>query len=136
MNRKETANILLVIFSLTVTLHILVLIGIVPADMVWGGRLESGPQLYMMELISILLNVFLIYIVLQKANYTRRSISRKWLGYWLKGFSGLFLLNTLGNLFAIQPYERIAGTIITALCAFFCWRLSQARSIEKRRNML
>lgn len=127
MNRKEASSALLFIFSITILFHLLVLCGIISYSIVWGGQLKSKTQMYIFEFLSILLNGFLIYIVLQKMRYVKRKMSRKWLNYCLIGFSILFLLNTVGNLFANNSFEQIFGTILTGLSAIFCWVLAKSK---------
>jgi hypothetical protein len=41
ISEKFATNALLIMFSLVMVFHVLVLLGIIPFDIVWGGRLKS-----------------------------------------------------------------------------------------------
>ncbi len=127
IKRQQAAIALLIIFSCTVIFHLLIITGIIPYQYVWGGKLQNKAQMYIFELLSIAINGFLIYIVLQKNRYVKRSFSRKWINNILWGFTFLFVLNTIGNLFAENNFEKILGTLLTACSAFFCWVLVKSK---------
>ncbi|MCC7298558.1 MAG: hypothetical protein IT244_09510, partial [Bacteroidia bacterium] len=52
--------------------HFLVLLGVIPETIVWGGNIETKSQLYIMESVSILINLFMLFILLMKGNYIKQ----------------------------------------------------------------
>jgi hypothetical protein len=109
--KKETAqrvaqNTILVFFVLALVYHSLVLMQVVPMDMAWGGRLKTLEELYVFESISITINVLFLYGVWMK----------KRLFYALIAI--IFALNTVGNLVAVNFWEMVIFTPITAISAF------------------
>jgi len=115
---------LLTLFSLVIVFHILVLVQVIPYKIVWGGRLENDMQMIQFEGISIALNLIMLALVAIYSGYLKWEINRRWiqLGMWI--MVALFLLNTVGNLFAINDWERWIFTPITFLLAVFSFRLA------------
>ncbi|HPW63121.1 MAG TPA: hypothetical protein PLJ13_12565 [Cyclobacteriaceae bacterium] len=115
---------LLTLFSLVIVFHILVLVQVIPYKIVWGGRLENDTQMIQFEGISIALNLIMLALVAIYSGYLKWEINRRWiqLGMWI--MLALFLLNTVGNLFAINDWERWIFTPITFLLAVFSFRLA------------
>jgi hypothetical protein len=106
MPRKTTITILLGILAAVVVFHVSIVVGIVPYSIAWGGRIESMGQMYLFEAVSILANVVLGYVLLLKSSHLNSVVPERWLNRILWIFFGLFLLNTVGNIFAVQPLER------------------------------
>lgn len=115
---------LLTLFSLVIVFHILVLVQVIPYKIVWGGRLENDTQMIQFEGTSIALNLIMLALVAIYSGYLKWEINRRWiqLGMWI--MVALFLLNTVGNLFAINDWERWIFTPLTFLLAVFSFRLA------------
>lgn len=104
--------------------HFLVLLGVIPETIVWGGNIETKTQLYIMESISILINLFMLFILLMKGNYIKQYFSEKSINTIIAIFAILFVLNTVGNLMAKTTTETIIFTPITAISAvLYIWIL-------------
>ncbi len=118
---------LLSIFSLSVIFHLLVIIGFIPYDIVWGGRLSDFTEMVIFESISIILNLLMLTVVASYAGYLKKGINHKAIkvALWLMFF--LFLVNTIGNLNSNNEMERILFTPITILVAAFSLRLALSR---------
>lgn len=56
------ARVLVLLLSAVVIFHILVLIGVVPMEIIWGGRLKSQGEMIRFEVVSITLNLFMIFV--------------------------------------------------------------------------
>ena len=111
----------------TLAYHICIMVGIVPYELVWGGKLESRDQMFVFESISIAINVLLIvavwaYFQSHPPGYHKTGRILMWI------FGVLFAVNTLGNIFAENVWEAIIFTPITALNSFLCFRLALHRS--------
>ncbi len=106
-NAKNIALRLLIGMLIAVIFfHLLILTKLIPYNIAWGGRLENDFQMYVFELISILINIFLIAVLLLKSNAINHSFSSKSLNIILWVFMILFSLNTVGNLLAETNFEK------------------------------
>ncbi|GCC51108.1 hypothetical protein SanaruYs_13280 [Chryseotalea sanaruensis] len=115
---------LIVIFSLTILFHLAVIAGLVPMDMIWGGRLKTQGELYVFESISIVLNAFMLWIVTIRMNYFKFSVNPKVIRVVLWLMFLLFLVNTLSNLMAFNNLETYIFTPITFILALLSFRLA------------
>lgn len=125
MKAPLAAKILIVFFSLVSVFHLLVLAGVVPYNAVWAGRIKTAQEMYVYEAVSLLLNIAMMAVVLQRAGYIKAWLPQKVLYIVLWVFCSLFTLNTVGNLFAPNIYERILGTAGTLLAAVLCGVLAR-----------
>lgn len=118
--KKAIAIFLIIIFSLTIAFHILVLMGLVPYDIVWGGRVKSVNDMYLFEAISLLLNAVFLFVVSAKSRVVKIRVSEKLLNVLLWIMAGVFLLNTLGNLMSTSELEKMIFTPVTLLLSILC----------------
>lgn len=91
--------------SALLSLHMAVLLGWVPYDRVWGGRLKSRRDLYRFEALSLLLTLAFLGVVLQRAG-VRVGLPEVVVHYglWLMGI--VFAVSALGNLLSKNNFER------------------------------
>ncbi|WP_439880065.1 hypothetical protein ACSX1A_12950 [Pontibacter sp. MBLB2868] len=115
---------LLIILSLFVILHFLILFGVVPYEMVWGGRLKGTSQMIVFELISILINVAMLAVVAADSGILNLKIDRRIIKGLLWIMFVVFLLNTAGNLLSSNELEKLLFTPLTVLLALFSLRLA------------
>jgi hypothetical protein len=95
-------KILLGLQSVILLFHLLVVLQIIPFHLVWGGRLQNAADMYIMESVSIVVNViFMVVLYLRLRKFQHRIIP---ITLWL--FFIIFLLNTIGNLLAVTAFER------------------------------
>ena len=120
---KLALSIFLGFATLAMLFHLLVLLGIVPADIVWGGRLQSRIELIQMESISLLLLAFMAVIVSMKARWILPKFY-KIADYLVWLIPLLFFLNTLGNTQALNVTERIIFTPITFILTLISLRIA------------
>ncbi|MHA8053818.1 hypothetical protein [Aquirufa sp. OSTEICH-129A] len=120
---KLALSIFLGFATLAMLFHLLVLLGIVPADIVWGGRLQSRNELIQMESISLLLLAFMAVIVSMKARWIFPKFY-KIADYLVWLIPLLFFLNTLGNTQALNVTERIIFTPITFILTLISLRIA------------
>jgi hypothetical protein len=107
--------LMITIFGLILIFHILIITGNIPYTIVWGGRLQSKLDMYRFESVSILLNSIFLLVVLLKMEIIKLRIPLKTVKIMLWLMVVLFLLNTIGNLFSINFWERIIFTPLTLL---------------------
>jgi hypothetical protein len=117
---RVAGNILLLAFGLLAIFHVLILAGIVPADIVWGGRTgDSTASILALEIFALVTTMLFGAIVAAKMGYmlAGRFARVITIGLWI--LFGYMLLNTVGNLAASTTTEKLFApiTIILALCA-------------------
>lgn len=121
ISARLAGNILLAALGLLFIFHNLVLLGILPADIVWGGQIQGiRENLIILESVALVVTVLFMLVVAAKVGYIQAG---KWhgvvnLGVWLIFI--FLLLNTLGNLASGVSFENLFAaplTIILTLCA-------------------
>lgn len=110
---------LLILLSLLLLLHLIILLKLIPYHLVWGGRLKSDKEMYRFEIFSILINALFVVVILVQGNFLTIDIPNKLITYALWIMTGLFLLNTLGNVTSKNKLEQMLFTPITILMAIF-----------------
>ena len=115
---------MIVLLSCVVVFHLLVLLGVVPYDVVWGGRLEGARQMRTLELVSFAVNLVAISVVAMKVNFIKPVLPARHVTLLLWVLTFIFALNTVGNLFAITSTETFVFTPMTLIVAVLLYRLS------------
>ncbi len=116
-------NFLIGLSILVILFQLLILIKIIPYDITWGGRLETDEQMYTFVSLGILINSFFIFTLFQKAEFIKQIFSPKMTTIILWIFFGLYIMNTVGNLFAKTYFEK-GFSLITGLYSFLLWRIN------------
>ncbi|MCZ2479673.1 hypothetical protein G9H64_01760 [Aquirufa nivalisilvae] len=120
---KLSVQIFLGFIFLAILFHLLVMAGVVPPDIVWGGRLQSQDELIKMESISLIILVFMALIIAIKARWIFFKIA-KVADYVVWLIPLLFFLNTWGNLQALNAMERFIFTPITLVLTLISLRIA------------
>ena len=115
---------ILLILGCILIFHVCVLLGLAPSEMVWGARIERREQLFGLEAISILLNLFMMAVVLSHSGILDVFKRRGFVRGALWGMAILFLLYTLGNAFPPNEAERLLFTPHNFVLAVFSVRLA------------
>jgi hypothetical protein len=123
-NKRIYLTILIGICFLALGFHLLIFLKIVPYEITWGGKLKNDNEMYVFEIISIAINSFFAFVLLQKGNFVNPVFSEKVISIILWIFFVLFLLNTIGNLFATTVFEK-SFTIVTLVNAILIWRINR-----------
>ncbi|NBW35736.1 MAG: hypothetical protein EBR30_12100 [Cytophagia bacterium] len=123
ITEKFAAKSLIVLFSLTIVFHVTVFVGVIPMDLIWGGRLQTKEDLYFFESVSLLLNGLMLWVVTSRMNYGKALANKKVISMMLWLMVILFSLNTIGNLMAFNRLEAYIFTPITFLMAVLSLRL-------------
>jgi hypothetical protein len=116
-------KVVITISILVILFQFLILIKIIPYDITWGGRLKTDEQMYTFVSLGILINSFFIFTLVQKAEFTKPIFSPKIITIILWIFFGLFIMNTIGNLFAKTFFEK-GFSLITGLYSFLLWKIN------------
>lgn len=110
---------LVVILSLFLVLHICVLLKFIPYNIVWGGRLKSDTEMYRFEVISILMNLFFLFVILVQSGFLMIDFPKIIMTVILWVMTILFLFNTFGNIMSKNDIEQKFFTPITIILAIF-----------------
>jgi hypothetical protein len=123
LTQRAAASALLLLMSLALTFQLVVLMGFIPTEMVWGGRLADERERAIGAGVSIGVLVLMGLIVLGRIERLgkRMAVVGRW-GIWV--VVGVFALNTVGNLFAMDPREALIFTPVTTICTFLALRVA------------
>lgn len=121
---KLAAISLAVIVAVVICFHLIVVSGIIPYTIVWGGRLENRSQMLIFEGVSIAVNGFILWLTAQRANWLSTRLSPKLVSLLFWTLAILFMLNTVGNLLAKASLETYLFTPLTFISALLCIRLA------------
>ena len=69
LSAQNAIKIMLGLLLMVIFFHLLIMIQIIPYEIAWGGRLQNTEQMYMFEAFSILINLFLCFILLMKGSF-------------------------------------------------------------------
>ena len=120
MNPKTAIKIMLWMLLAVILFHLSIILKIVPYEITWGGRLKNDSEMYVFETISILINLFLCFILFIKGKYIREFLSMKIVNITLWIFVIIFGLNTIGNILAKTNFEKFF-TLLTLTSAILIW---------------
>jgi hypothetical protein len=95
---------------------------IIPYNIAWGGRLTNDSAMYKFESISILMILFLSWVLLMKGELVQFKFHYKKVNRFLWIFFALFILNTVGNIFAKTNFEKLFA-LLTGLSAILIWNI-------------
>ena len=129
LNNK--VKIFLGLLLAVILFHICIILKIVPYDIAWGGRLTNDAEMYVFEIISILINIFLFIILLMKDDIIEYKFSDKVINVILWTFFVIFVLNTIGNIFAKTFFEKFFA-ILTGLFAILIWNIIMKKKTTNR----
>ncbi len=123
-NKRKYGQILVAISLVAIVFHLLIMVKVIPYTITWGGKLKTDSEMYVFESVSILINLFFIYLVLQRVGIVPTVFGIKVVTVLLWIFFGLFALNTVGNIFAVTTLERWF-TLLTLANAFLIWKINR-----------
>jgi hypothetical protein len=116
-------NAVLLLGALFILFHFLVLFQVIPYSIVWGGRLNSLSEMYIFEVVSVFINLLLLSVVAVKSKIINISIGARTINTIAFTFSGVFLLNTIGNIASKSIIETILFTPITLVLSVLYYRI-------------
>ena len=90
-----------------------------------GWQADVGGGVNFLESVSLLVNAFLIWVLLQKGRFIRVRMGEKSISRILWVFFLLFALNTIGNLFA-ETFSEKTLAFVTLVNAFLVWRINRS----------
>ncbi len=128
---NNAIKIFLGLLVIIILFHICIISKIIPYNIAWGGRLQNDTEMYIFETISILINVFLSWVLLMKGNFVKYKFPNRAIIIILWIFFTIFILNTFGNIFAKTIFEKFFA-IITGIFAFLLWNIIMQKRTANR----
>ena len=122
------------LLAAVILFHIAIIAKVIPYNIAWGGRLQNDQEMYVFETMSILINAFLGLVLLMKASYIKFRFRGKAINIILWIFLVLFVLNTIGNLFAKTNFEK-SFAVLTFVFAILIWMILKSKSIIGRKSL-
>ncbi len=125
---KTAGNILLTLFFLLALFHLLIMTGLVPIEIVWGGQVNpTNSERILLELSAIIVLLLFALIIACKVGYLKTIKSGKLLniGVWIVFF--YMALNTVGNLLSGGSIENWIFTPLTAIMALLTLQLATGK---------
>ena len=130
MNINIQIKILIGLLFSVILFHICIIVKLIPYNIAWGGRLTNDNDMYVFESISILINLFLSWLLLMKGEFVEFKFPNKTVNLILWIFFALFILNTVGNLFAKTNFEKLFA-LLTGLSAILIWNILKHKKTTK-----
>lgn len=124
---KTASAGMIIIFVFTIIFHFLVLTKVIDYTIVWGGGMKTIEEMYLMESISLVINIVFLIGILIKIELLKYKIPAKIISIALWVMFFLFLLNTLGNLLSKNTLETMIFTPVTLLLSLFSWILIKTK---------
>ena len=115
---------LLILLSLTILFHMLIIVGVIPFAIVWGGRLQDDAQMIFFEVISLVINAAMVGVVRMRMGWSAWNANPLFIKVALWIMVMLFALNTVGNLFSNNELERTIFTPLTFVLVILSFRLA------------
>ena len=128
---KYSIKLFLGLLLAVILFHICIILKIITYNIAWGGRLTNDAEMYVFETTSILINIFLFIILLMKGNIIEYKLSDKVITIILWIFFAIFILNTIGNIFAKTTFEQLFS-ILTGLSAILIWNIVKKKNTTNR----
>lgn len=126
-NRLPDKWVLFLLFAISISVlafHLFVLFGVIPYNIVWGGRLETYQSMLVMEAVSISVNLYFLFICFLRYRSIRSGEISNLVRFSFWAFAILFFVNTIGNLAAETNLETQIFTPLTLLLSVLSYRLA------------
>ena len=136
MSANLAGKILLGAFILMLVLHLLILLQVVPANIVWGGQInDDQSNLLQLEIIAITLTLVFTGIGATKMKLLKSGKSNKLvnIGVWI--VFAYLILNTLGNFASGVSAETLFFGPLTIVMAFCALRLAIENQTASNNNL-
>jgi len=129
MKNNISIKIFLALLCAVIIFHLCIIAKIIPYNIAWGGRLQNDTEMYVFEFLSIIINLFLGFVLLMKSGFIKCYFKQSIINLILWLFLVLFILNTVGNLFAKTNFEKLFS-ILTLISAVLIWIILKGKRME------
>lgn len=116
---KLSQKIALIIIVAYCIFHVLVLFQIIPYTIVWGGKIKSIAEMYILEGVALIIMLFIGSILSMKSRLVKSIFTAKTIKRVLLFFAFFFMLNTISKLLAENIIEKCQAIITLYLAIVF-----------------
>lgn len=120
---RQSVRLFFVVLPAVMLFHLAVLVGWLPYSIVWGGNIQTEADMLKMEGVSMAVNLLILLLVWLRYFFAGKQKEPGLLRGLFFVLFALFTLNTIGNLFAVQAFERWVFTPLTLILALCSLRL-------------
>ena len=121
---KLAGNLAVTIIVLLIIFHVLLLLGVVPSDIVWGGKVADEAIIIKLEIFSLVTSFIFLGIVLLRINQDKLLKFKKSINYAVIVICAYFVFNIAGNLASEVTMEKLIFTPITVILSLLLFRLA------------
>jgi len=116
---KLYQRVALIIIVAYCIFHILVFFQIIPYTIVWGGKIKSISEMYILEGVALLIMLFIGAVVSMESRLVKTIFTAQTIKRILLIFAVFFILNTIGNLLAETIIEKCQAIVTLYLAIVF-----------------
>ena len=125
------AKTILIVCAAVICFHMLIVTGVIPYTIVWGGRLTNSAEMLQFETVSITINLLIMLTVAVRSRYIPQVIPQKVVTVLLWFFAVMLVGNTVANVFSVTTFEKVVFTPMTFLLAVGLFRLIKAPELSQ-----
>lgn len=121
---KLSGNLLIILLTLLVILHLLIILKVVPYEIVFGGQITDANSMLKFEITAAVVSLVFLVTILLKMKYLKPGKLKKAVNIftWIVFF--YFILNTGLNLISSVTLEKLIFTPVTVMLSVFTLRLA------------
>ena len=124
LSEKLALHGLLAVFLSTTVFHVLVVVGVIPFAIVWGGRLRNHSQMLAFEAVSLTITLLMLAVVAVRAGYVKIKVPPRVMAIFFSLMFLVFLANTAGNMVSKNRLEKRLFTPLTLVLALLSLRVA------------
>ncbi len=121
---KLAGKITIAIIMLLIIFHILLLLGVVPSDIVWGGKVTDEETIIKLEIFSLVTSFMFLGVILLKINQDKLPKFKNTINYAVIVICAYFVFNIVGNLASEVTLEKLIFTPITVILSLLLFMLA------------
>ena len=121
---KLAGKITIAIIVLFIIFHILVLLGVVPSNLVWGGQIAEEATVMKHEILRLLGSFIFLAIIIEKLNQNKITKFRKLsnAAFWFIYI--YFIITSIAKLVLAVTLERLIFIPVTVILSVLLFRLA------------
>ncbi len=126
LSPEFTGQLLLFLFGALFLFHLLVMLGVIPYHIIWGGRIKNRREMLRMETVSLLVLLMASIIVAERIQILRLGLPSLVIKIALWSFTAFFAVSILGNLLAKHPIEKYGFSLLVTVLTILLFLLAIA----------
>lgn len=125
LGARPAAIALLIALGALAVFHVLMLLGVLPPEIAWGGRgADSEASLQALEAVGLIVTLVFAAVVAAKAGFLGTARTRKAIGLAMWVVFGYFVLNVFTNLVSTSTLERAIFIPVSVVLALLSLRVA------------